>query len=288
MQEKTPLEKYLMPYSYKSMQDFRVFATAALKERYGMGADLEKNGKEPRKDFVHYLSQAKDPESGEGYSQAEMITDLRLLIIAGSDTSSVIMAAAFYYLTRDPAVLEKLQKELRDTFTDVNDIITGPKLSTCHYLRAVIDECLRLAPPVGSSLQREVTTGGMTIDGIPLPAGTNVGSGAFALHRNESYFSDPLTFKPERWLPEHTPAEEIAHAKTVFCPFSLGNRGCLGKPMAYNELSIALGRVFWLYDIKLSPGDKTGQGADGLYALRDIFVAERDGPMVEFRKHVHA
>jgi len=77
-------------------------------------------------------------------------------------------------------------------------------------------------------------------------------------------------------------------AKTAFCPFSLGNRGCIGKLMAYNELSIALGRVFWLYDVRLAQGDKTGQGADGLYVLEDIFVAERNGPMVEFRKHVQA
>jgi cytochrome P450 len=270
------------------MQQFRVFAQGALKQRFGMAADLGKNGQEERKDFVHYLSQAKDPETGKGYQQMEMLVELRLLIVAGSDTSSVIMAAAFYYLTRNQGALEKLQRELRSTFDNVDDIVTGPKISSCHYLRAVIDECLRLSPPVGSSLPREIMEGGMTVDGIALPAGTNVGSGAFALHRNEEYFSNPLTFKPERWLPEHTPAEEITHAKTAFCPFSLGNRGCIGKPMAYNELSIALGRVFWLYDVRLSPGDKTGQDANGLYDLGDIFVAERNGPMVEFRKYVRA
>lgn len=128
--------------------------------------------------------------------------------------------------------------------------------------------------------------GGMTIEGISLPAGTTVGSGAFALHRNEEYFSNPLMSTPERWLPEYTSAEEIALVKTAFCPFSLGNRGCIGKPMAYNELSIALGRVFWRYDVRLSQGDKTGRDSDGLYELGDIFAAERNGPMIEFRKHV--
>lgn len=268
------------------MQHFRSFAGGALKDRAVAAAEREKSGQEPRKDFVHYLSQARDPESGEGYGQVEMLAELRLLIVAGSDTSSATMAAAFYYLTRNPAVLEKLQKELRGTFDDVNNIVTGPKLSSCHYLRAVIDECLRLAPPVGGSLGREVMKGGMTVDGIPLPEGTNVGSSILALHMNEEYFTNPLTFMPERWLPEYTNPEEIAVAKTAFCPFSLGNRGCVGKPMAYNELSIALGRVFWLYDVRLSKGDNTGEGLNGLYETRDVFVVERDGPMVEFRKHV--
>lgn len=251
-----------------------------------MATDLETNGQQPPKDFVHYLSQAKDPETSKGYGPQEMANDLRLLIIAGSDTSSVVMAATFYYLTSNPAIMEKLQKELRGTFSDANDIVSGPKISSCNYLRAVIDESLRLSTPVCSSLPREIEEGGMNVDGIPLSAGTVVGSGTFAMHRNEEYLAEPLTYMPERWLPEYTPAEQITRARTAYDPFSLGNRGCIGKPMAYNELSIAVGRVFWLYDVRLSPGDKTARDVDGLYETKDIFVAIRDGPMVEFRKHI--
>ncbi len=86
-----------------------MFAEGALKERAIISADLEKNGQKPRRDFVHFLSQARDPETGEGYQHVEMLADLRLLIIAGSDTSSITIAAAFYYLSCYPAVLAKLQ-----------------------------------------------------------------------------------------------------------------------------------------------------------------------------------
>lgn len=285
LQEKLSLEPYLFPGIYSQIIQLREFAGNALKERFALAAEREKSGAAQRKDFVYYLQKGKDPVTGNGYSQVEMLLELRLLIIAGSDTSSTTMAAVFFYLTRNPDVLQRLQKELRDTFVSIDEIVTGPKIASCHYLRAVIDETLRMAPPVPSSLPREVLPGGITIDSHAMPAGVNVGTSAFAIHRSEEYFREPLQFKPERWLPEHTPADEIAQAKKAFCPFSLGNRGCIGKPMAYNELSIALGRAFWLYDVRLASGDRTGADLEGQYELEDCFVAQRHGPLVEFRKH---
>ena len=260
------------------------FARTSLQKRFAAAAAAEKAGEEPRKDFVHFLSQGKDPVTGKGYSQNEMLADLRLLIVAGSDTSSVTMAGLYFYLLRNPQALHRLQDEMRSTFINIDDIVAGPQLSSCHYLRAVIDETLRLTPPVASSIPREIMEGGMTVDGIPLPGGTDVGTAAFCIHRNEEYFSEPLKFKPERWLDTYTAEDEIAVAKKAFCPFSLGNRGCIGKPMAYNELSIAVGRVMFLFDIRLTEGDHTGEDEQGLYQLGDVFVATRDGPVVEFRR----
>lgn len=267
------------------MTRFRAFAQKALGDRFAMQANIKEKGEEPRKDFVHYLSQARDPETGMGYAQTEFLTELRLLIIAGSDTSSVVMAGAFFYLVRNPETLTRLQRELRDTFSSADEISSGSKLASCHYLRAVIDEALRLVPPVLSHLPRVVESPGITIDGHFIPAGTEVGTAAFGMHRSPEYFNDPLAFKPERWLRAETPQEEIEVAKKAFAPFSLGIRGCIGKPMAYSELSIALGRVFWQYDVRLKEGDTTGQDAEGMYELKDVFVSERNGPMCEFRRH---
>ena len=251
----------------------------------GLETENEKNGAAPRKDFIHCLREGRDPETGKGYTTNELLVELRLLMVAGSDTSSIVMAAAFFYLTRNPVALERLQKELRGAFANVDEIVTGPRLSGCHYLRAVIDECLRISPPVKSSLQRQVMEPGIVIDGMPLPVGTLVGTATYGMHYSSDHYIEPTVFKPERWLPGYTPREEIHRAKAAFCPFSLGNRGCIGKPLAYNELSIALGRVFWMYDVRLRNGDTTGEGPDGLYELKDIFVSERDGPLCEFKKH---
>lgn len=312
--EKFGIDKLISPTTAHATAEFANFARRAMKERVEKSkVDTEKStitfsdDSHVRKDFFYWLTQATDPVTGEGYTMPEMWAEARLLIGAGSDTSSITMAAAFFYLTRQPHVQAKLQQELRSTFSDVQDIVSGPKLNSCTYLRAVIEECLRMNPPVASDLQREVMPGGIHIDGEYFPAGTIVGTSAYAIHHSESYYEDPFSFKPERWIATATitddhssittttpvSAESVTAARSAFCPFSLGSRGCIGKAMAYAELSIALGRVFWLYDVRAKEGDRTGEGdpeskefgrrRKDEYQTRDAFVAARDGPIVEFR-----
>ena len=255
-------------------------------------------GGDVRKDFYYWLIGAKDPETGKGYTLPELWAEALLLIAAGSDTSSVTMAATFFYFARHPKCLAKLQKELQATFSSVDDIRMGPQLNSCQYLRAVIDEGLRMAGPVPSDLPREVLPGGIEIDGQHYPAGTIVGTSMYCIHHNEEYFPDPWSYKPERWIIDQengsVTAESVAIAKHAFCPFSLGSRACIGRPMALAEISIALGRVFYLYDIKLRDGDVTGAGKPelgwgrrrkGEYQLKDHFASDRDGPIVQFKAH---
>ncbi len=258
------LDKVINAKSSKDIEQFTEFAKQAMNERVKQSkGEKDPSEESMRKDFFFWLTRAKDPLTGQGYSLPEMWAESKLLITAGSDTSSITMAAAFFYLTRRPKILAKLQHELRTTFSDVQEIYSGPHLNSCHYLRAVIDETLRMCPPVASDLPREVMAGGMEIDGQHYPAGAIVGTSAYAIHHSEECFADPFIFRPERWIvnsEQGVSAESVAAARAAFCPFSLGSRGCIGKPMAYAELSIALGRVFYLYDVKLKEGDTTGAG----------------------------
>lgn len=257
----------------------------AFKSRREIQASVEKGDSEPRRDFYHYLLQARDPNTGKGYAPFELLAELRTLAVAGSDTSSTVIAAMLFYLTQNPEAMLKVQKELRTTFSDVNDIVTGPQLSSCQYLYAVIEETLRLAAPIQSSLRRQ-TTADTIIDGMAIPAGTEIGTAIYGIHMSEDFFANPRMFKPERWLSEYTSKDEIDLARSGFCAFSLGNRGCIGKTLAYHELSIALGRLLWTFDVQLKAGDTTGRDANGNYDLKDIYVAENDGPVCQFRRHV--
>jgi hypothetical protein len=56
--------------------------------------------------------------------------------------------------------------------------------------------------------------------------------------------------RPDDKLPEHRQNKEALNS--VFCPFSLGNRSCLGKPLVYMELSIAIARLVWEFDVRLA------------------------------------
>lgn len=109
------------------------------------------------------------------------------------------MASTFFYLLHYPASLTKLNAEIRSSFSSIEEICLGPRLSSCHYTRAVIDEAMRLSPSVGGILPREVLPGGVQFDGHDFPAGTIMGTPHHAIHHNEVYYPEPFTFKPSRW-----------------------------------------------------------------------------------------
>lgn len=195
-------------------------------ERMKMGLDVD------RKDFFYYLLKAKDPETGAGFSTPELWGESNLLIIAGSDTTSTALAATVFYLVHSPAEMKKLADEVRSAFNDVEDIRMGTTLSSLQYLRACIDEAMRLSPSVGGLLPREVLVGGMEIDGNHIPAGTVVGVPHYTVQHNADYHPQPFDFKPERWIAgslTSVTTDSVALAQSAFCPFSVGPRGCIGK-----------------------------------------------------------
>jgi cytochrome P450 len=279
--KKLGLDRVLFPTMRANRQRFMGYSKARLQERMRLGTDND------RRDFFYYLLNAKDPETGVGFKTQELWGESNVLLIAGSDTTSTAFSAVFFYLLTAPEELKRLQKEIRSTFSSVEDIVSGTQLTSCKYLRACIDEAMRLAPPVPALLPREVLQGGMIIDGHSFPAGTVVGVPAYAIHHKEEYYPDPFYFNPSRWLADEVSTGEHNLAKSAFCPFSIGPRGCIGKGVAYLELSVALARTVWLYDFRASPGyEEKGAASDGSYELQDIFVAKKDGPVVEFKRRV--
>ncbi|EDU47128.1 cytochrome P450 4A5 precursor [Pyrenophora tritici-repentis Pt-1C-BFP] len=258
-------------------------------ERTKLGVDVD------RKDFFYYLLNAKDPETGKGFSMDELWGESNLLIIAGSDTTSTAMAGTFFYLANNPSALQKVCKEIREAFADVEEIVTGPKLGACSFLRACIDETMRMTPPVAGALPREVLAGGLDVDGHHIPAGIDVGVPIYAIHHNPNYFPQPFDYIPERWLsdPSANPLHHsLAAAQSAYNPFSIGPRGCIGKGLAYVELTVTIARVLYLYDLRLAPGTTLGAGSKDLevgrtrateYQIQDVFASKKDGPVLQFR-----
>jgi cytochrome P450 len=275
------------------------YANAQMEERIAAERDTSK---QTRKDFVHYLLHAKDPQTGQGFTTTELNSDASLLIAAGADTTSTTLSAALFYLLHYPAALARATNEARGAFTSVDEICGGTVLNGLLYLRACIDETMRLSPPVPAHLPREVLSGGLTIDGHYFPKGTVVGTAPYAIHHCQLYYPEPFVFRPERWIVDKkteggASAESVAIARAAFCPFSLGPRGCIGKSVAYLEVMLALANLLFLYDIRLPKdiGEKepSGEGRPNHkhwgrrkkeeYQLVEYFGTEREGPMVEFR-----
>ncbi|TGJ81219.1 hypothetical protein E0Z10_g7545 [Xylaria hypoxylon] len=229
----------------------------------------------------------------------EIRSEATFFLSAGSDTMSTCLSAVFFYLSRNPDCYRRLTAEIRSTFTNSAEIKGGPRLAACSYLRACIDEAIRLSPPVPGTLWRQQVSGSdrnstpLIIDGIVIPPGTHIGVNTYALQHNEAYFPEPFTFKPERFLSQSLPTGRLI--KDAFAPFSLGSRGCMGRSMAYFEASLILAKTLWHYDFVQAPndagmvGESTYWNARGKgdrvneYQINDIFGATHDGPCLMFK-----
>lgn len=222
-----------------------------------------------------------------------------LTTVPGGDTTSTTISSLLYYLLHEPAKLARLQDEIRSTFSSAQDIVLGSKLHSCTYLRACIDEALRLCPPAGSVLRREAEPGGVVVDDQKLfiPGGTNVGVPVSAMHHEPGFYPDPYRFQPERWIAgstllDGTPVtpDSVKRAGSVFMPFSAGMRGCIGKPLAYLGISILYSTLMLEYEVRLCPdrwvnGRNSGVGPDPTvrYELEDIFTSWKNGPLIQLK-----
>ncbi|OOF94194.1 hypothetical protein ASPCADRAFT_208737 [Aspergillus carbonarius ITEM 5010] len=293
-------DRKLFAESILARNKFIQFVNTLLQRRF-------KAAKSARQDVFTFLLDAKDPETQQSLSLAEIGAETTTLVVAGSDTSSTAFSSCLFYLSHNKDWYNRVATEVRNTFSSADEITLGPRLSSCVYLRACIDESLRMSPPAGSALWREVGPGGATFDGHFIPGGYDVGTGIYSIHHNENYYPEAFTFRPERWILSGAEGdtdsvgaadrEGLSKAQGAFNPFSIGPRGCIGKGLALAELTLGIATMLWRYEFALGDGKgmKLGAGAKGLgvgrereneYQLYDHITASKEGPMVCFRERV--
>ena len=215
---------------------------------------------------------------------------------------STTLSGLHFYLSHHPDTLAKLTSDIRSRFKPLVDICWGPDLSACLYLRACIDESIRLLPPASGAHWRESEQPGTCLGDpqVEIPANCDVGMSMYALFRRQDVFPHPAKFWPERWLPGVLSDSELANAKKAFQPFLVGSRACAGAHVAIMLVSIAMANLVNKYDFKLVDGPKGQVGlgtADGPEGRREtgelqfeshaVISSWKEGPYVQFRERVY-
>ncbi|RDH76567.1 cytochrome P450 [Mycolicibacterium moriokaense] len=196
--------------------------------------EVRKAGGLPASDMLDVLLSATD-EDGARHSEQEMHDQLRTLLAAGHETTATTLAWALYHIFRDDSVARRLSDELGGCTTPVE--MTG-----LPYLGAVIQETLRMHPPVPIVLRR--LTAPRTIDNVSRDAGDIVGVALHALHFNPSLWPQPDRFDPERFIGRKPSPFEYA-------PFGGGYRRCIGASFAFNELAVAIGTILQNVELRM-------------------------------------
>nr|ACZ55941.1 cytochrome P450 monooxygenase [Fusarium incarnatum] len=217
--------------------------------------------KTDRPDFVGKITQGLKSK-GTSMKFDELASNASVLIVAGSETTATLLSAAVYFLCADARTLGLLTQEVRTTYVKAEDIdlISTQNL---RYMQAVLDEALRMYPPVaGGGSPRTIAKGGSLVAGYYVPEDTLVENDMWALHYDPKYFTQPHDFVPERWLGDPRFKNDRLDAVK---PFSIGPRNCIGMNLAYAEMRMMLARTVWEFDLRLAEDSRNWYDESRVY-----------------------
>jgi unspecific monooxygenase len=193
----------------------------------------------PARDLFDLMDAARDPETGQAFTDEQLGDQVATMILAGHETTATALFWALYLLALDPATQDRVAAEVWQVTADGE-----PDLERLKFTRAVIDESMRLYPP--AFLISRTAKAADTIAGMPIRKHDVILIAPWLLHRHEKLWRDPNAFIPERFTPPAPPPDRFA-----YLPFGLGPRICVGAHFALVEATLALARIVGAFRLTL-------------------------------------
>ena len=212
------------------------FVATLMAERRAAG----KNAAAPPRDLFDLMDAARDPETGQGFSDEQLGDEVATMILAGHETTATALFWSLYLLALDPAAQEQVAAEARSV-----GIAGTPEIERLKFTRAVLDETMRLYPP--AYLVARAARGADTIAGMAVKPKDVILIAPWLLHRHEKLWRDPNAFMPQRFLAPSPPPERFA-----YLPFGAGPRICIGAHFALVEATLALAKLVGTFRIELA------------------------------------
>jgi cytochrome P450 len=235
----------LLPLGWPSPQDFSrarfrkrwtKFVRMLMAERRAAG----KNEGAPPRDLFDLMGAARDPETGEAFSDEQLGDQVATMILAGHETTATALFWSLYLLALDPATQDKVATEVQGATID-----GGLEIERLKFTRAVVDETMRLYPP--AFLIARAATAADTIAGMPVRKRDVILIAPWLLHRHEKLWRNPEAFVPARFMPPAPPPDRFA-----YLPFGVGARVCIGAHFALVEATLALAKLIGAFRVELA------------------------------------
>lgn len=205
-----------------SLEKFRAIVASIVEQR--------RNTPEPPHDLLWQLMSARD-ESGAPMPEHQLRDEVATLLTAGHETTTLALAWTLFLLAQHPSVLESVQREIR--------FLEGrppayEDLSRLKYTRNVVDETMRLYPPVW--VISRTTVSDDEVGAFRVPAGSEVLIFPYITHRHPRWWAEPDRFLPERFAAENS----RNRVRGAYLPFGAGPRTCVGLNFAMTEILVVL------------------------------------------------
>ncbi|KAF1851981.1 cytochrome P450 67 [Cucurbitaria berberidis CBS 394.84] len=243
-------------------------AKAGLSEFYGVCTktleDKQKmfeSDKEPTNVVAWLLKAIEEKDVSASPTHESLAGDTQGVILAGSDTTANTLSNALFLLTKHPEKQQRLRELLHAAVPEGYNAWDYTKGKNVTYIDDIINETLRLKPPIIQGLPHETPAEGIQIGDKYIPGHVNVSVPGTLIQRDSRWWKQPNGFIPERWTEKR---EEMGTANGPWIPFQLGMHSCAGKNLAYLTLRIALSAIVQNFEIPFAPGE-TGEKFDGNY-----------------------
>lgn len=247
------LVPFLRPWRDRRLQRYGAGIFAKFDAAYERLA-VERSGAAGTNDLLSRLIAARDEESGSRMSAKDVRDQVVTIFLAGHETTALALTWCWFLLSQHPEVEARLHDEI--------DRVLGGRLPTQQdvqhlaYTRQVIEETMRLYPPVSSFPARQAL-GDDEVCGQPIRKGSFIGIHPWVVHRHRLLWDDPDRFDPDRFTPDRI----AARPRFTYLPFGAGPRICIGAGFATIEAVMILATLAQRFRLRLAPGHVVGPQA---------------------------
>ncbi|HUN39791.1 MAG TPA: cytochrome P450 [Acetobacteraceae bacterium] len=203
------------------------------------------NAPEPAspRDLFDLLRAARDPETGAGFSPTQLRDQLATLLLAGHETTALVLFWTLTLLAQDATEQTRVAAEATGVAIAPDSAVDA--LADLVRTRAVVSEALRLYPPAFTIVREAI--GPDRLGGFDLPKRAVVMIAPWVLHRHRSLWREPEAFDPDRFMPEAPPVPRFA-----YLPFGTGPRVCVGAQFALTEAVLVLAMLMQRFEVGIA------------------------------------
>ncbi|KUJ11235.1 cytochrome P450 [Mollisia scopiformis] len=188
------------------------------------------------------------------FSHEDIYVESHSSLFAGADTTAAAINSILYYLMLNPVAYEKLTAEIDASVIsgDLSIPASYAEAIKLPYLKACINEGMRLYPSVGLTMPRLVPAGGASISGHYFAEGCRIGINPAVVHYDKRvYGEDADRFNPDRWI--HAPDGcDIPRMDRTMIQFGAGPRTCIGKNISLSEIYKLVPHLVRLFHFRLA------------------------------------